>query len=143
MHAGLVGDHHGEGGLTGAGRPPQDDRREEPVRLDRPAQQLAGSDDVRLPDEFIQGAWAHARRQGSFRFHAFVHGVGKEVHLPLIILPGLGLLRGSTCRDINYESSSGNDTITTGAFCSIQSFVSSAQEVIRSHIMIMCFYKAD
>ena len=70
MALGLVGDHHRQGGLARAGRPPQDDGREQPVGFDGAAQQLARPEDILLPDVLVQRARAHARRQRGFVFHA-------------------------------------------------------------------------
>ena len=79
---GLVGDDHGEGGLAGAGRPPEEDGGEEAVGLDGAAEQLAGAEDVLLPDELVEGARAHAGGERGFGAHALLVGVGEEVHIP-------------------------------------------------------------
>ena len=52
---GVAGDHPGEGGLAGAGRPPEDHRRQ-PVGLDQHPQRLAGADQVVLADDVVERA---------------------------------------------------------------------------------------
>ena len=84
MGLGLVGDDHGQRGLAGTGRPPQDDGREKPVGFDGAAQELARPDDVLLADELVQRARAHPGGQGRLAFHAFLHGMGEEIHAPII-----------------------------------------------------------
>ena len=49
-----VRDQARERGLAGAGRPPQD-HRVRPAGLERPAQRRAGTEQVRLPDELVEG----------------------------------------------------------------------------------------
>jgi len=56
---GDTGDDLGKGSLTGARRAPED-HRGGIVPLDLYAQRLAGSDQMLLPDEFIERSWAHA-----------------------------------------------------------------------------------
>ena len=90
MGLGLVGDDLGQGGLAGAGRPPQDDGREQPVGLDGAPQQLAGADDLLLPDELVQRARAHAGGQRGLGIHAFLHGMVEEVGHGLIVPFGGG-----------------------------------------------------
>ena len=96
MGPGQVGDDHGQGGLAGAGRAPQDDGGEQAVGLDSAAQQLAGAEDILLPDELVQGAEAHAGGEGGFGAHAGFVGVGEEVYGPLynamvILNPGFAV----------------------------------------------------
>ena len=74
-----VGDDLRQGGFAGAGRPPQDDGREEFVGFDGAPQQFALADDVILADVFFQRARTHARGQRRFGLHPFLHGVVEEV----------------------------------------------------------------
>ncbi len=74
-----VGDDLRQGGLAGAGRPPQQNGREEFVGFDGAAQQLALAHDVFLADELLQRARAHARRQRRFGLHTLLHGVVEKV----------------------------------------------------------------
>ena len=86
---GVRGDHLGQRGLAGAGRAKEDDRRKQAVGFDRPPQQPPRPDDMLLPDELIQRARAHARRQRRFVFHPVIHRVGEEIHKS-IRLPTFG-----------------------------------------------------
>ena len=61
--AGRPRDHAGKGGFASARRSVKNQRRE-PVRLDRPAQQLARSEDVLLACHFLKRARPHPCRQG-------------------------------------------------------------------------------
>jgi len=70
-----VGNDLRQGGFASAGRPPQDDGREELVGFDGAPQQLALTDDMLLADEFLQCARTHTSRQRRFVFHTFLHGV--------------------------------------------------------------------
>ena len=54
------GDHFGERRLTAAGRPVEDDVRE-PVRFDDPAQKLARTEYVVLPDDLVESRRTHPR----------------------------------------------------------------------------------
>ncbi len=76
---GVVGDDLRQGGLAGAGRPPQEDGREEFVGFDGAPQQLAFAHDVLLADVFFQRARTHARRQRRFGLHTFLQGVVEEI----------------------------------------------------------------
>lgn len=80
MALGQVGDDHGQGGLAGARGAPEKDGGEEAIGFDGAAEELAGSDDLLLADEFVEGARAHAGSEGRFAAQAIVHGVGEEVH---------------------------------------------------------------
>ncbi len=79
MTPGHVSNHHGKGGLTSPRRSPQEDRRKQPVGFDRPAQELAGSDDFVLSDEFVQCAWTHAGSQRRFVLKLLAQGVVKKI----------------------------------------------------------------
>ena len=59
---GAVGDQPRERGLAGARRPPQDHRMQL-ARLERAAQRLAGAEQMRLPDELIEGLRPHPIRE--------------------------------------------------------------------------------
>ena len=61
-----------------------------PVSLDGAPQQLAGPDDLLLPDEFLQRARPHARGQRRLRVHAFLHGMLKEIRHASIVPFGGG-----------------------------------------------------
>jgi len=78
MALGVVRDDVRQGGLAGAGRPPQDDRREL-VGLDGAAEQAPRPDDVLLPDEFIQRLGAHPHGQRRVAKLALFAGVIKEI----------------------------------------------------------------
>jgi hypothetical protein len=71
LGVGEVGDDLGQGGLAHAGRSPEDERAGV-VALELHAQRLAGSEDVLLADELLEGARPHARRQGLRASSAFV-----------------------------------------------------------------------
>ena len=64
QHLGIdpPGKEFGQGGLAGAGRPPQD-HRVDLARFQRPPQRLAGRQQMLLAGILIEGAGAHARRQ--------------------------------------------------------------------------------
>jgi len=111
---GRVGDDHRQRGLACARRPPQDDRREQPVGLDGAPQQFALPQDVLLPDELLQPARAHARRQRRLALHALLHGVVEKVCVTLLhgVYPGKGWLslnytlqmyKGNTAYKRGYE----------------------------------------
>lgn len=53
----------GQGGLAASGRPVKD-KGGQPVRFNRPAQELALADNMRLAGIFIQALGPHPRRQG-------------------------------------------------------------------------------
>jgi len=55
-------DDPGERRLAGAGRTPEDERREA-VGLGRLAQERTLADDVLLPDRLVKTAWTHPRRE--------------------------------------------------------------------------------
>ena len=76
---GRVGNDLRQRGLACSRRPPQDDGREQPVRFDGAAQELALADDVLLADIFIQRARAHARGERRLCLHAFLHGMVEKV----------------------------------------------------------------
>ncbi len=76
---GGVGQEPGQGGLAGAGGPPQD-RRADPVRLGQAAQRRAGADEVLLAHDLVEGAGAEAGGQGGLAPEAAVGGVGEEAH---------------------------------------------------------------
>ncbi len=61
-----VRNDHRERGFARARRAPEDDRREKFVGLDGAPQELAFTDDVLLPDEFVERARANARRKRRF-----------------------------------------------------------------------------
>ena len=66
--------------FSGAGRTPEDHRMGA-TRLDRSPQRLAGTEDVFLPDELVEGARAHAIREGSRR-------IGSGVEQPCLCSRG-------------------------------------------------------
>jgi hypothetical protein len=71
LGAGEVGDEARQGRLAGARRAPEDDRLEQ-IPLDHLAQRSAGTDDLVLSDDLVQGARAHALGQ---RDGPRVHGL--------------------------------------------------------------------
>ena len=75
--AGLPGDDLGQGSFARAGRPVENERLNA-IRLNGPAQQLSGRQDMRLAREFIQVARPHPRRQRLLRqkASACVLGIG-------------------------------------------------------------------
>ncbi|MBN1317559.1 MAG: hypothetical protein JXA42_18900 [Anaerolineales bacterium] len=52
--------------------------------LDGAPQQLAGAEDMLLPDVLVEGTRTHAGGEGRFAAHAVVHGEGEEVHTLII-----------------------------------------------------------
>ena len=60
--AGGAGDEAGDGGLAGAGRAPEDHRRE-PVGLDQDPQRLPGPEQVLLADDLVERAGPQAGRE--------------------------------------------------------------------------------
>src|SRR5207253_1941697 len=64
-------DDAGEGGLAGAGRPPEDDGAEA-VGGDQVAERAVGADEVRLADELVEGPGPHARGEGRERIEALL-----------------------------------------------------------------------
>src|SRR2546422_9023491 len=60
---GVVGDEAGEGGLPGAGRPPED-ARPHVAAADQLPQRLAGPEEVLLAEELLEAGRPHASREG-------------------------------------------------------------------------------
>ena len=75
-----LGDDHCQGSFPRARGSPQDDRGEEPIRLDGPAQHAARPDDLFLTRERFQRSGAHSRSEGCFSFDSLLPLVFKEVH---------------------------------------------------------------
>ena len=73
-----MGDHLGEGRLTGAGRAVKDERSEA-VGQQHPAQEFAGAKKMILADEFVDGTRPHAggKRLGLAAIR--VANVGKDI----------------------------------------------------------------
>ena len=68
VRAGHPRHQRGERGLAGAGRPPEDHRVKRPV-LERPAEDLAGADQVRLADDLVERGRPHpvGERRGAVK----------------------------------------------------------------------------
>src|SRR3972149_6375375 len=76
--AGLAGDDAGEGGLAGAGWPPEDHRRGL-AGLDRLAQEAALANDLLLADELVEGLGPHAGGERRLAGGAARGGLGGNV----------------------------------------------------------------
>ena len=85
MRLGVVGNHLSQCSLPGAGRTEEDERGEQSIGFDGAPQQRAGGDDVLLPDELIQRAWAHARRQGHLLADEVLRSMFEEIHALIIL----------------------------------------------------------
>ena len=80
LPVGVGGDHAGEGGLAGARRPPQDDRRQ-PVGLDQRPQRRPRAEQVGLADDLVERAGAHAGGEGRLAAEALADRVLGQVLL--------------------------------------------------------------
>ena len=76
--AGRAGDEAGDGGLAGAGRSPEDHRRE-PVGLDEDAQRPAGPEQLLLADHLVERARPQAGRQRRPALEPLGDGGAEEV----------------------------------------------------------------
>jgi hypothetical protein len=80
---GVVGNQRGEGGFAGAGGAVEDDAGK-PVGLEHAAEKLAGTEEVLLAGEFVEGAGAHAGGEGSGLVEVLLAVAGEEIHRGII-----------------------------------------------------------
>ena len=75
------GDEPGDGRLAGAGRTPDDDRRE-PVRLDEHPQRLRRPEQVLLPDDLVERPRPQPRRERRLPRQPLLHRRSKQIRTP-------------------------------------------------------------
>ncbi len=81
MAAGSFGDDLSEAGFADAGRSVEDNGTE-PIRFNGSPQQFSWTEDVLLPDKFVQRLWSHPSRQRSVSLDRIGAGracVGKKI----------------------------------------------------------------
>jgi hypothetical protein len=94
-----VRDHARDGRLAGARRPPEDDGLQ-PIPVDRLAERPAGSEDLLLAHDLVEGAWAHPLGQRAARHR----GCRLAIVLEEIRLHGGGGQRRRRWRRASYRT---------------------------------------
>jgi len=86
MSLGVLRNQACQRGFTGSGWTGEDDGGEQAVGDDGAAQQLSLTDDVLLPNEFVQCARSQPGCQWGFVLEILFHGVVKKVHVMLLLV---------------------------------------------------------